>query len=120
MAPGQGEGCAADQHDLDACYYAGHDLRPTFTRDEVSRRRASGATLRRYLDDKQDKQCLNRMTKIRDSHAVTCNDDVVIVFAQQLIAEGKADDLDPKLIEIAESTHIPEREAPEEEAATAQ
>ncbi len=94
---------------METAYYNHHDLRPTFTREECSRRRASGATLRRFLDDKQDKSVLNKMTKIRASHAVSNNDDVVVVWAQQLMADGKEEELDRRLVEIAKATVIPER-----------
>lgn len=95
-----------------SAYYSDHDLREMFSRENTSRRRQAGHTLRKYLTDKQDKQILGSFVKIRDEYAVTNNNDVVIVWAQQLLEQGKGDDLDPYLVELAESLEIPKRATP--------
>lgn len=106
--------------EVDGAYYSDHDLRDMYARENTERRRAGGHTLRRYLTAAQDKKLTAQFVKLREQYDVACNDDVVIVFAQQSLAEGKGEDLEPKLVRIAQSTTIPERTAPvEPQAATA-
>jgi hypothetical protein len=95
-----------------SAYYSNHDLREMFSRENASRRRESGNTLRRLLTDKQDRAILNSFVKIRDEYAVTNNNDVVIVWAQQQMEAGKGDELDPELRKQAEEIQIPKRETP--------
>jgi hypothetical protein len=93
-------------------YHSKHDLREMYTRENVERRRAGAHTLRRMLTTAQDKLFIARGVKIRAEHQVANNDDVVIVLAQQLIAEGKEPELDPKLADLAKRTAIPKRDGP--------
>ncbi|MGB0651998.1 MAG: hypothetical protein ACPGQL_02260 [Thermoplasmatota archaeon] len=92
-------------------YHSNHDLRETYSRENTERRRQTSHTLRRFLTAKQDKMCMNKMTKFRDSHEVANCDDVVILYAQMLIADGKDADLDPELVAIAKQATIAERAA---------
>lgn len=96
--------------EIKAAYYAHHDLREIFSRDNANRRREGGHTLRRLLTDKQDRQMLNVFVKIRDEYAITNNSDAVIVWAQQQIAAGKEEGIDPELVEVAKRVTIPRRE----------
>jgi len=98
--------------EAERAYHSKHDLREMYTRDNVERRRAGAHTLRRYLTAAQDKLFIARGLKIRDEFEVANNDDVTIVLAQQLIAEGKEPELDPKLAELAKRTTIPKRTGP--------
>jgi hypothetical protein len=93
-------------------YHSKHDLREMYTRENVEKRRAGAHTLRRMLTTPQDKLFIARGVKIRDEYQVANNDDVVIVLAQQLIAEGKEAELDPKLAELAKRTAVPRRAPP--------
>src|SRR5688500_13022702 len=90
-------------------YHSKHDLREMYTRENVERRRAGSHTLRRMLTTPQDKLFIARGVKIRDEYQVANNDDVVVVLAQQLIAEGKGPELDPKLAELAKRTTVAKR-----------
>ncbi len=90
-------------------YHSNHDLRATFSRENTELRRTNGATLRRFLTGKQDKQCLNRFTQIRDEYEVTNNNDVVVVYCLQLIDEGKQDELDPRLVQIVQNYRVLQR-----------
>ena len=94
-----------------AAYHSKHDLREMYTRDNVERRRAGSHTLRRYLTVAQDKQFIAKGVKIRDEYAVANNDDVVLVLVQQWLAEGKAAEVDAKLVEAARKAAIPKRGA---------
>ena len=94
-----------------AAYHSKHDLREMYTRDNVERRRAGSHTLRRYLTVAQDKLFIARGVKIRAEYQVSNNDDVVLVLAQLLIAEGKEPELDPKLAELAKKAVIAKRGA---------
>jgi hypothetical protein len=93
-------------------YHSKHDLREMYTRENVERRRAGSHTLRRLLTTPQDKLFIARGVKIRDEYQVANNDDVVVVLAQQLIAEGKEPELDQKLAELAKRTVVPKRVRP--------
>ncbi len=93
-------------------YYSGHDLRATYTRENTERRRQSSHTLRRFLTTKQDKECLNKFVRLREQFEVANNDDVVLLYARMKIDEGKADELDPRLLELAKATEIKERNGP--------
>ena len=97
--------------ELRQAYHNAHDLREMYTRENTERRRVGGHTLRRYLTTPQDKALTAKMVKLRDEYAVANNDDVVLVFAQGLIAEGKEAELDPKLAEAAKKATIPKRGA---------
>lgn len=94
-----------------AAYHSKHDLREMYSRDNVERRRAGAHTLRRYLTVAQDKQFIAKGMKIRDEYAVANNDDVVLVLAQIMIAEGKEPELDPKLADLAKKAVVPKRGA---------
>lgn len=94
-----------------AAYHSKHDLREMYSRENVERRRAGAHTLRRYLTTAQDKLFIARGVKIRDEYQVANNDDVVLVLAQQLIAEGKEPEVDPRLAELAKKAHVPKRGA---------
>ncbi|HUR24559.1 MAG TPA: hypothetical protein VM327_00905 [Candidatus Thermoplasmatota archaeon] len=93
-------------------YHSKHDLREMYTRDNVERRRMGAHTLRRMLTTPQDKLFIARGLKIRDEYQVANNDDVVVVLAQQLIAEGKEAELDPKLADLAKRTIVAKRTGP--------
>lgn len=99
------------EEEADAAYHSKHDLREMYTRENVERRRAGSHTLRRYLTTAQDKLFIARGVKIRDEYQVANNDDVVVVLAKQLMAEGKEPELDPKLAELAKNTVVPKRGA---------
>jgi hypothetical protein len=95
--------------EIKAAYYAHHDLREIFSRDNANRRREAGHTLRRLLSDKQDRQMLSVFVKIRDEYEIMNNSDAVVVWAQQQIAAGNEKDLDPELVEVAKRVTIPRR-----------
>ena len=97
-------------------YHSKHDLREMYTRENVERRRAGAHTLRRMLTTPQDKLFIARGVKIRDEYQVANNDDVVIVLAQQLIAEGKESELNPELCKLAKATVVPKRSRPFDDA----
>lgn len=92
-----------------AAYHSKHDLREMYTRDNVERRRVGSHTLRRYLTVAQDKQYIAKALKIRDEYVVANNDDVVLVLVQQWVAEGKAAEVDPRLVDAAKKAVIPKR-----------
>lgn len=92
-----------------AAYHSKHDLREMYTRDNVERRRAGSHTLRRYLTVAQDKLFIAKALKVRDEFEVANNDDVVIALVQQWIADGKAAEIDAKLVEAAKKAVIPRR-----------
>ena len=94
-----------------AAYHSKHDLREMYTRENVERRRAGAHTLRRYLTTAQDKLFIAKGLKIREEYQTANNDDVVLVLAQMLIADGKEPELDPKLAELAKKTAVPKRGA---------
>ncbi|HEX2066287.1 MAG TPA: hypothetical protein VHI93_05675 [Candidatus Thermoplasmatota archaeon] len=97
------------EEELQRAYHNAHDLREMYTRENTERRRFGGHTLRRYLTSAQDNALTAKMVKIRAEHAVANNDDVVLVFAQALIAEGREGELDPKLAEAAKNAVVPRR-----------
>ena len=97
------------EEELAKSYHNSHDLREMYTRENTERRRAGAHTLRRFLTTAQDKALTARMVKIRDEFTVANNDDVVLVFAQGLIADGKEAELDPKLAEAAKQATIARR-----------
>jgi hypothetical protein len=99
------------EEEAQSSYHNTHDLREMYTRENTERRRAGAHTLRRYLTTAQDKALTAKMVKLRDEYAVANNDDVVLVFAQGLIAEDKEAELDPKLAEAAKKATIPKRAA---------
>ena len=49
------------------------------------------------------------MTKIRDEYAVDNNDDVVVVFCQDLIAQGKGAELHSKLRDAVAKASVAKR-----------
>ena len=100
------------EEEADRSYHSKHDLREMYTRENVERRRAGAHTLRRMLTTAQDKLFIARGVKIRDEYATANNDDVVLVLAQQLIADGKEAELDPKLADLAKKAVVPRRTAP--------
>lgn len=93
-------------------YHNAHDLREMYSRENTERRRAGAHTLRRYLTTAQDKLLTAHMVKIREEYQTTNNDDVVIAFVQKAIAEGKAGDFDPKLVEVAKKAIVAKRTTP--------
>ena len=93
-------------------YHNSHDLREMYTRENTERRRAGAHTLRRYLSQPQDRALTAKMVKIRDEWQVANNDDVVIVFCQGLIAEGKEAELDPRLAELVKKAVVAKRAQP--------
>jgi ribosomal protein L18E len=100
------------EEQLKASYHNSHDLREMYTRENTERRRAGAHTLRRFLTTPQDKALTAKMVKIREEYQVANNDDVVIVYAKMLMAEGKEAELDPKLAEAAKQASIPRRTTP--------
>lgn len=101
-----------DEETLAKAYYSSHDLRDMYSRDNTERRRTGGHTLRKHLTAAQDKKLTAQFVKIRDEWCVTNNNDAVLVFVQQLVADGKGDEVDPKLREMAASVTIPRRSTP--------
>lgn len=97
--------------EIKAAYYAEHDLREVYSRENTERRRTSGHTLRKHLSTKQEKQMTGKFVAIREAYDIRNNSDAVIVWVQQQIAAGKGDEFDKKLIELAESVVVPKREA---------
>ena len=95
-----------------SAYFNKHDLREMYTRDNTERRRVSGHTLRRLLTAAQDKLFIAKALRIRNEYLVASNSDVVIVLAQQLMAEGKENELNAELVKLAKSTVIPKRGRP--------
>jgi hypothetical protein len=95
--------------EAEKAYHSKHDLREMYTRDNVERRRVGSHTLRRYLTVAQDKVFLAKGVKIRDEYEVANNDDVVIVLAQQWIADGKESEIAPELVKEAKKAVIPKR-----------
>lgn len=95
--------------DVAASYHNDHDLREMYTRENTERRRAGAHTLRRYLTTAQDKALTAKMVKIRDEYDVANNDDVVIVYCQDLIAQGKGGDLHPELAKACASWTVARR-----------
>ncbi|MES2155330.1 MAG: hypothetical protein V4510_09370 [bacterium] len=93
-------------------YHNSHDLREMYTRENTERRRAGAHTLRRYLTTAQDKLLTAHMTKIRDEYETANNDDVVVVFVQKAIAEGKTAEFAPQLVEYAKKAVVPKRTTP--------
>jgi hypothetical protein len=99
------------EDDAQRAYHSKHDLREMYTRENTEKRRAGAHTLRRHLTTAQDKLFIARGVKIRDEWLTANNDDVVLVLAQQLIAEGKEAELDPRLVELAKKATVPKRGA---------
>src|SRR5690348_13943106 len=95
-----------------AAYHNDHDLREMYSRENTERRRAGAHTLRKHLTGAQDRALTAKMVKIRDEYDVSNNDDVVVVFCQLLIAEGKSGELSPKLLEAVANARIPKRSRP--------
>lgn len=95
-----------------SAYYSDHDLRQMFSRENAERRRQGSRMLRRLLTQAQDKKIMSQMVKIRDRYDVANSDDVILAWIQEQIAEGKADDYDPRLVELAQKVEIPERDGP--------
>lgn len=92
-----------------SAYYSDHNLREMFTRENTERRRQGGATLRKHLTEKQDRQCLAKFVPIRKEYEISNNNDAVIVWVQMQIELGKADDIAPELIEVAGKVTVPKR-----------
>ena len=99
--------------ELAASYHNKHDLREMYTRENTERRRVGGKNLRRHLSAAQDRLFISKGTKIRDEYQVACNDDVVLVLAQTLIADGKEAELDAHLVAAARKAVIPKRAKPQ-------
>jgi len=93
-------------------FHNSHDLREMYTRENTERRRAGAHTLRKYLTTAQDKLLTAHMTKIRDEYETSNNDDVVVVFVQKAIADGKAAEFAPQLVEFAKKAVVPKRTTP--------
>jgi hypothetical protein len=94
-----------------AAYRNAHDLREMYTRENTERRRAGAHTLRRHLTQAQDKALTAKMVKLRDEYVVANNDDVVVAFCQDLLAQGKESELAPALVEAAKKTPLRKRSA---------
>ncbi len=92
-----------------AAYHSAHDLREMYTRENTERRRAGAHTLRKHLTGAQDRLLTAKMVKIRDEWDVSNNDDVVLVFCQDLIAQGKAAELAAPLVEAAGKAQLRRR-----------
>ncbi len=99
-------------------YYSNHDLREMFSRENAERRRSGAKMLRKHLSAKQDKQVLNKLVRIRDEYAVSNNDDLIIVWAQQMVEEGKGEEVPKEIMEVAVRTVIPRRTVPFDETIT--
>ncbi|MGB1586631.1 MAG: hypothetical protein ACPHID_06265 [Thermoplasmatota archaeon] len=93
-------------------HYADHDLREMFSRDNAERRRTGGKMLRARLTAKQDKQCMAKMVKIREAYEVANSDDIVLRWVQMQVEEGKAEDIDAGLVELAAKVTFSERTEP--------
>jgi hypothetical protein len=93
-------------------YYSDHNLREMFTRENTERRRQGGATLRKHLTEKQDRQCLAKFVPIRRDYEVSNNNDAVIVWVQMQIELGKAAEISAELIEVAGKVIVPKRAVP--------
>jgi hypothetical protein len=100
------------EEEVQKAYFSGHGLREMYTRENTERRRVGSHTLRRFLTAAQDKALTAKMVKIRDEHEVANNDDVVVVYVQQLMAEGKEAELDPRLVAACKGVHVPKRTTP--------
>lgn len=100
------------EEDAAKLYHNSHDLREMYTRENTERRRAGAHTLRRHLTTAQDKTLTAQMVKIRAEYETANNDDVVVVFVQKAMAEGKAGDFDPKLVEVAKKSVVAKRTTP--------
>jgi hypothetical protein len=99
------------EEDAERAYHSKHDLREMYTRENTERRRAGSHTLRRHLTTAQDKLFIARGVKIRAEYLTANNDDVVLALVQQLLAEGKEPELDPRLVELAKKAQVPKRDA---------
>jgi hypothetical protein len=93
-------------------HYSNHDLREMFSRDNAERRRGGGKMLRAKLTAAQDRKCMNKMVKIRDEYEVANNDDIVLLWVQTQVAEGKAEEIDQELLELAAKVSYPARTTP--------
>lgn len=93
-------------------HYADHDLREMFSRENAERRRTGGKMLRARLTAKQDKMCMAKMVKIREAYEVANSDDIVLRWVQMQVDEGKAEDIDAELLELAGKVTFAERAAP--------
>lgn len=100
------------ESELAKAYHNPHDLREMYSRENTERRRFGGHTLRKHLTAAQDKALTAKMVKIREEYEVANNDDVVLVFAQGLLAEGKEMELDPHLAKAAKAATIARRARP--------
>ena len=100
------------EEEVQRSYFNGHDLREMYTRENTERRRVGSHTLRRFLTTAQDKALTAKMVKLRDEYEVANNDDVVVAFVQNLLAEGKEAELDPKLVAACKGVTIPKRTTP--------
>ncbi len=98
--------------EIKSAYYAEHDLREVYSRENTERRRTSGHTLRKHLTAAQERKMTQAFVGIRDEYDIRNNSDAVIVWVQQQIEAGKGDDFAKKLVELAESIEIPKREVP--------
>ncbi|MEA3191205.1 MAG: hypothetical protein QOD77_1787 [Thermoplasmata archaeon] len=98
--------------ELAKAYHNTHDLREMYTRENTERRRFGGHTLRKHLTAAQDKALTAKMVKIRDEFEVANNDDVVVVFVQGLLADGKEMELDPHLVKVAKAATVARRARP--------
>ncbi len=98
--------------EIKSAYYAEHDLREVYSRENTERRRTSGHTLRKHLSAAQERKMTQAFVGIRDEYDIRNNSDAVIVWVQQQIADGKGDELPERLVELAESIEVPKREVP--------
>lgn len=98
--------------EIQSAYVADHDLRAVFSRENTERRRTSGSTLRKHLTTAQERKMTQAFVAIREEYDIRNNSDAVIVWVQQQIEAGKADEFDQQLVELAGSIVVPKRESP--------
>ena len=105
-------GSKREGSEIKSAYYAEHDLREVYSRENTERRRTSGHTLRKHLTAAQERKMTQAFVGIREEYDIRNNSDAVIVWVQQQVDAGKGDDLDDRLVDLAGSIVVPKREAP--------
>lgn len=102
-------GSEREGSEIKAAYYAEHDLREVFSRENTERRRTSGHTLRKHLSAAQERKMTQAFVPIRAEYDIRNNSDAVIVWAQKEIEAGREADLPARLAELAKSVAVPKR-----------
>lgn len=105
-------GSKREGSEIKSAYYAEHDLREVFSRENTERRRTGGHTLRKHLSAAQERKMTQAFVPIRTEYEIRNNSDAVIVWAQQQIEAGKGDELPERLVELAGTVVVPKRETP--------